>query len=702
LLAVVVRSSPPMPPYPGFCGPSYQSRSLTVDCERCLNFYPEIIESGNGTNTQQKFALYGTPGKVLAGSVGAGAGAALVSADTFGFADGTTICWYAIVGATLYALAFTLGPPAIVPTVIGTVASRVLTGTQLFPAQIIILQDKWLFVIANGEAFLAAWGTPISSSVLAVAAPISATALDAGGTGYAVGDTGTLAGGVVSAQYTVTAVAGGVVTGYVLTNPGSGYAIAAGVATTAAGAQPGVGVGLTISIDSTSGGVGYAVGDTGIIQQTPSAKAQAFYTVDSVDGNGSILTYTIGPFGAAYVLGTTIATTATFTQPGLGTGFYIDITGIGANAWAIAQQTIAGATPAAVFINYGSWMDGYAIVALAPNSFGAYRTRFYISNVNDPTIWNLLEFAAKMANPDPIVAAFVAYENLMLFGTQTMEIWYDTAALTFPMSRVQGGGVIEAGCASPFTICKMDGTIIWLGIDARGTAVIWELRGLTPVRVSNHAVETRWKDFNVGEAMAYVCQMAGHYWYILTFPNEDQTWVYDSATGQWHERCSLDGSGDPHADYGRYGAFAAGIGHGVLDYRNGNFYMQDLGYWDEAGTVIQRERVAPALVDDNNQAYYGHVRLLAEQGNPSASDGDFLGPNPTETPEYTLEISVDAGQTWQTPPIAAAGSATDTTVTVDWWRIGRARQLALRLRSQSRINHAISNLYIEGVKGRGL
>lgn len=687
-----------MPPYPGFCGPSYQSRSFTIDCERCLNLYPEIVESGNGSNISQKYALYGTPGKLLAGSAGSGAGAAFVGADTAGFPDNTTIIWYAIVANKLYALAFQFigSAPSITPTLIGTVDSRTMTGGQLFPAQIIILGDKYLFAVANGNAYVAAFGTPISTSILAVAAPISFSVLGAGGAGYAVGDTGTVAGGSSLAQYIVTAVTGGAVTDFLITDPGAGYAIAASAATAAAGSQPGVGTGLTLDITSTSGGSGYAVGDTGTIA---GGKAQAFYTVATVDGNGSVLTYTVGPVGAGYSTGTTIATSLYGTQPGNGLGLSVDITAIGTAAWAIAQQTIAGTIPSDFFINFATWLDGYVIVSLAPNSAGAYRQRFYISAVNDPTTWDLLAFGAKEGNPDPIVAPFAAYEYLGLFGTQTLELWSDTGALNFPFSRIPGGGVIEAGCASPFTIQKMDGTVIWLGMDSRGQNVAWELRGLTAVRVSNHAIETRWKDFTAGFAVASVYQEAGHYFYVLTFPLEDQTWVYDSSTQQWHERSSDDGTGAQHADFGRYMAMGTDIGHAALDYRNGNVYMQDIGYWDEAGTPILRERIGSPLVSDDNWAFYDKVRLLSEQGNPPASDA-FLGDVPTETPEYTLAASYDAGQTWDTDR-PATGSATLTAQVIEWWRFGRARQFALRLRSSSRINQAWANLYLEGSKGRG-
>ena len=48
----------------GFIGPTYQSENPTVDAERCLNLYPEIIESGHGPSAS-KLAYYHTPGTTL-------------------------------------------------------------------------------------------------------------------------------------------------------------------------------------------------------------------------------------------------------------------------------------------------------------------------------------------------------------------------------------------------------------------------------------------------------------------------------------------------------------------------------------------------------------------------------------------------------------------------------------------------------------
>ena len=72
--------------FSGFCGPAYQSRSLSANAQRCVNWFPEFDPSGGkGTSV-----LYPTPGLVLKatagtlvrGIVAAGDSWLVVSADT--------------------------------------------------------------------------------------------------------------------------------------------------------------------------------------------------------------------------------------------------------------------------------------------------------------------------------------------------------------------------------------------------------------------------------------------------------------------------------------------------------------------------------------------------------------------------------------------------------------------------------------------
>ena len=57
--------------FTGFIGPAYTLKSVSVDAQRCINLYPEKIESGNGKEGSIAY-LKSTPGLELLLTVGAG------------------------------------------------------------------------------------------------------------------------------------------------------------------------------------------------------------------------------------------------------------------------------------------------------------------------------------------------------------------------------------------------------------------------------------------------------------------------------------------------------------------------------------------------------------------------------------------------------------------------------------------------------
>jgi hypothetical protein len=98
-------------------------------------------------------------------------------------------------------------------------------------------------------------GTKIAFVESATGGPVLTDSLGAGGSGYAVGDTGTIAGGAVLATYRVTGVTTarrttGVVSSFTIASAGSGYSVATGAATTK---TSGKGTGLTINILTVGG-----------------------------------------------------------------------------------------------------------------------------------------------------------------------------------------------------------------------------------------------------------------------------------------------------------------------------------------------------------------------------------------------------------------------------------------------------------------
>lgn len=73
-----------------------------------------------------------------------------------------------------------------------------------------------------------------------------------------------------------------------------------------------------------AGGLAYAAGDTGTVDGAGSADAT--YVIDTVGALGVVLTYHLDFAGTAYVTQNAVTTTAGGGQPGVGTGFAINVT----------------------------------------------------------------------------------------------------------------------------------------------------------------------------------------------------------------------------------------------------------------------------------------------------------------------------------------------------------------------------------------
>jgi hypothetical protein len=181
-----------------------------------------------------------------------------------------------------------------------------------------------------------------------------------------------------------------------------------------------------------------------------------------------------------------------------------------------------------------AYLDGY-FVFNQPDSQIIWVSQLLNGQSVDP-----LDFASAEGSPDGVVGLIADHRELWVFGTDSVEVWYDSGAADFPLTRIQGA-FNEIGCASAYTIARMDNGLFWLGKDARGQGIVYRANGYTGQRISTHAIEYAIAQYgNISDAIAYTYQQEGHAFYVLTFPSGNATWVYDVATQAWHERAGWD------------------------------------------------------------------------------------------------------------------------------------------------------------------
>jgi hypothetical protein len=125
--------------------------------------------------------------------------------------------------------------------------------------------------------------------------------------------------------------------------------------------------------------------------------------------------------------------------------------------------------PGAVTVGY---LNSY-FVFNPPNS-----QKFYITQLLDGTQIDPLDFASAEGSSDGLVSLIVDHRELWLFGTDSVEVWYDAGTADFPLVRIQGA-FNELGCAAAYSVAKLDNGLFWLGSDARGQGIVYRANGYT-------------------------------------------------------------------------------------------------------------------------------------------------------------------------------------------------------------------------------
>jgi hypothetical protein len=351
--------------------------------------------------------------------------------------------------------------------------------------------------------------------------------------------------------------------------------------------------------------------------------------------------------------------------------------------------------PGAVTVGY---LDGY-FVFNPPDS-----QQVWVTSLLDGTAIDPLDFASAEGSPDGLVSLIVDHREVWLFGTNSVEVWYDAGAADFPLQRIQGA-FNELGCAAAYSVAKLDNGLFWLGSDARGRGIVYRANGYTGQRISTHAVEWQIQQYgDLSDAIGYTYQQDGHAFYVLVFPSANTTWVFDVSTNAWHERAGWDGTQFTRHRGNCQMSFNDEIVIG--DFENGNLYAFDLDVYADNGGVqrwLRSWRALPTGQNDLKRTAHHTLQLDCESGVglngldpfdpvPPVNETlslDFVAQQfsvyeaPTFTqgvnPKVMLRWSDDGGHTWSNEHWSEMGRIGQYGRRVFWRRLGMTIKLRDRV-----------------------
>jgi hypothetical protein len=677
----------------GFVGSAYEAPSIYQDAQECINFRPEI-DPTKPQGSRGVVALYPTPGltnvvtlqtaqtvrgmRAISGQdylvavcgpyvyvMGADFTPTIIgqlntSTGQVGITDnGLNV--YIVDGTNRYTWRISNPNSAVFE---GTISGTTLTVTRVISGTIAASQSLFGVGISNQTVIVSGSG---STWTLNQAHTI-ATAIRMNSATVAAVVTASMAGTTL----TVTAVTSGTLfVGQTIT----GSTVTANTIITALGS------GTVLSEVIAAGGTGYAVNENITVLGGVFGSSPATYTVTTI-GAGGVVTGLTRTFSGQYT--SNPANNASTSSDGAGTGLTLTLTfgtGTGStgnyvinNSQTVTSRTMYAQNFSVIPSTDGAFTGGSS-VDIVDNYFvynNPHTQQYAASDLLSPITYGLA-FASKFTGPDDLVSLIVDHGQIYLLGEKTSEVWADVGTFPFPFQRIPGASS-QHGIAAEFSMARFGNSFAYVSRNDRGQAVIVQMNGYFPQRISTHAVENTLVNQDISDAVAYTYQLEGHECYVVTFPSLELTWVYDGSTLMWHKWLWCDNQNNYKRHRSNCSAFFQGS---VLvgDYENGQIYRLDPDNYTDNGQHIRRMRRCPHLVADFQRQYFDELQIQFQPGVGLQGTETFpLGDNDIGiNPQAMLRWSNDGGSTWSNEHWAGIGKVGKYQNRIIWRRLGQAR-----------------------------
>jgi hypothetical protein len=328
--------------------------------------------------------------------------------------------------------------------------------------------------------------------------------------------------------------------------------------------------------------------------------------------------------------------------------------------------------------NQVNYVDGYFVL----NRIG---TRQWYISLPNTTTFDPIDYASTTGFSDSLIGIGITRRYIYLFGKITTEVWFNQGNTTFPFGRLPGS-FMQYGCAATNSIAQMDGELYWVAQSPQGQAFICKTTNFAATIISTFAINNELQGYStLSDAIGYTYELNGHFFYVVTFPTANKTWVYDLSNQQWNEWNWVDNNGGLNRH--RSNCFAFAYGKLIVgDWQNGNLYAIDQDNYTDNGQVITRIRGFYHMEDDgSNRVRYRSLILEMESGNGYNNEEINVG----------LRWSDNRGKTYGNPVFQSLGMEGEYITIMQWNRLGMARDRVFEVSWSPPVRTALNGIFID-------
>jgi len=309
-------------------------------------------------------------------------------------------------------------------------------------------------------------------------------------------------------------------------------------------------------------------------------------------------------------------------------------------------------------------------------------TNWFVSNLNDPTAIDALDFGSAELNPDKIVAGFANYDNVWILGEVTAEPFRQIGGAGFPYERIEGASY-EKGCHAKHTPIQWEGGFYFAGGGKNERTSIYRAGSSgEPEKVSTDAIDTEIQKFTASEissAYSFTYGINGHSFVGFTFRSvivTSRTFIFNVTASKLS---------------GRYIWFEqqTGVSENAwriasIDFVYNKLIVSDaidgrIGYLDEDvyteyGEVILSEKVTPPIYIEGLSTIFHELELIIDAG-----QGLITGQG--SDPQVMMDFSDDGWRNKSYELWTDLGAIGEYFRRAEWRRLGHSPQFrSFRLR----------------------
>lgn len=340
-------------------------------------------------------------------------------------------------------------------------------------------------------------------------------------------------------------------------------------------------------------------------------------------------------------------------------------------------------TPVATAIPFIIGSITFAAQSIIANKLNT--REFYLSDVGDAATFDLLTVLTAEQSSDLIIRVYFAGNSLYIFKERSIQFYYFDTVSGLLRTDI-GRNLSTIGIAGKLAVCQIDETVFFVGNDR----ILYAFLNFKAQKISTFAIDNELQLMeSIDDCVLSTFCESGHKFVMFNFPTGQQTYVYDTGEGLFHERYT----------YGRtdWNVIAPTVFDGFLflgDKSISKLYrLSSVVYRDGIAVPIERIVHTPTISKNRKRLFFKKIQLDFDEGLGEVTGDDV-------DPQVVMQYSDDGSRTFNNELWRSMGAAGKFQTRAIWYQGGAAYERVYRFSCSANIPVRYTGLY--GDIGEGI